>query len=94
MNKRFALGLFLFLLLVALAGLPLAAQEPYKLPPKNVMDILDAPPTPRAEVRRRLAFRASRRQHRPTRAAALGLEVGRDFRGGSPWASFLGSCWA
>ena len=26
------------------------AQEPYKLPPKNVLDILDAPPTPRVSL--------------------------------------------
>jgi len=50
MNKRFALCLSLFLLLPALAGLPLAAQDPYKLPPKNVMDILDAPPPPRVSL--------------------------------------------
>jgi dipeptidyl aminopeptidase/acylaminoacyl peptidase len=50
MNKRLALRLTLFLLLPALAALPLAAQEPYKLPPKNVMDILDAPPTPRVSL--------------------------------------------
>ena len=28
------------------------AQEPYKLPPKNVLDILDAPPTPRVSLNR------------------------------------------
>ena len=28
------------------------AQEPYKLPPKNVLDILDAPPTPRVSLSR------------------------------------------
>lgn len=34
-------------LILALALVPmLAAQEPYKLPPKEVVDIVDAPPTP------------------------------------------------
>jgi dipeptidyl aminopeptidase/acylaminoacyl peptidase len=36
-----------FLLAVLLAAAPfVSAQEPYKLPPKEVVDILDAPPTP------------------------------------------------
>jgi len=39
-----SLILFLFLLT------PLGAQEPYKLPPKEVVEILDAPPTPVAVV--------------------------------------------
>ncbi len=28
----------------------LAAQEPYKLPPKDIINILDAPPTPRVSM--------------------------------------------
>ena len=47
MNKAvrptFAWGLALVL---AASGAGLLAQEPYKLPPKEVIDILDAPPTP------------------------------------------------
>jgi len=35
----------LFILLVALVP-PVPAQEPYRLPPKEVIDIVDAPPTP------------------------------------------------
>ncbi len=50
MNRRLPLRLSLGLLLLALAGLHLAAQEPYKLPPKNVLDILNAPPTPRVTM--------------------------------------------
>ncbi len=38
------------LLILALAAPFLAAQEPYKLPPKNVLDILNAPPTPRVTM--------------------------------------------
>jgi dipeptidyl aminopeptidase/acylaminoacyl peptidase len=44
MNKRLIVGV------IALAGLlsrPGLAQEPYKLPPKDVVDIVTAPPTPR-----------------------------------------------
>jgi len=33
-----------------LAALPAAAQAPYKLPPKEVVDIVDAPPPPQAVV--------------------------------------------
>ena len=33
-----------------LAALPVAAQAPYKLPPKEVVDIVDAPPPPQAVV--------------------------------------------
>ena len=50
MDKRLPLRLSLSLFLLALAGLFLAAQEPYKLPPKNVLDILNAPPTPRVSM--------------------------------------------
>jgi dipeptidyl aminopeptidase/acylaminoacyl peptidase len=35
------------LILLCFAIRPSPAQEPYKLPPKEVIDILDAPPTPR-----------------------------------------------
>jgi len=38
------------LLALALAAPFLAAQEPYKLPPQNVQDILNAPPTPRVTL--------------------------------------------
>ncbi len=38
------------LLALALAAPFLAAQEPYKLPPQNVQDILNAPPTPRVSL--------------------------------------------
>ncbi len=33
-----------------LAALPAAAQAPYKLPPKEVVDVIDAPPPPQAVV--------------------------------------------
>lgn len=47
-SRRFPVPAFAALLAAAvLAALPLAGQEAYKLPPKNVLDILDAPPTPR-----------------------------------------------
>ncbi len=47
-SRRFRVPAFAALLAVAvLIALPLAGQEAYKLPPKNVLDILDAPPTPR-----------------------------------------------
>ncbi|NIO49576.1 MAG: prolyl oligopeptidase family serine peptidase [Candidatus Aminicenantes bacterium] len=35
---------------IFLSILPLSAQEPYKLPPKEVVDIVDAPPLPRAII--------------------------------------------
>ncbi len=38
------------LLALALAAPFLAAQEPYKVPPKNVLDILEAPPIPRMSL--------------------------------------------
>jgi uncharacterized membrane protein YeaQ/YmgE (transglycosylase-associated protein family) len=41
-----------------------------------------APTEKRCECDRRLAFRPSRGQHRPTLAAAAGLQDGRGFRGG------------
>ena len=47
MKKRLTIALLAFLLL---AGLPGLAQEPYKLPPKAVLDIVDAPPTPRVSM--------------------------------------------
>ena len=50
MSKRLALRLSLGLLVLALAAPFLAAQEPYKIPPKNVIDILNAPPTPRVSM--------------------------------------------
>ncbi|MGB7297034.1 MAG: prolyl oligopeptidase family serine peptidase [Candidatus Aminicenantales bacterium] len=34
------------LLVIVLAGIPSFGQEPYKRPPQEVIDILDAPPTP------------------------------------------------
>jgi len=49
--KRSRLSPMAALLAVAfLISLPLAGQEAYKLPPKNVLDILDAPPTPRVSL--------------------------------------------
>jgi len=39
-----------FLTLVFLTSLLLPAQEPYKLPPKEIINILDAPPPPRVFV--------------------------------------------
>ena len=50
MNRRLLFRMSLILLLPALAGLFLAAQEPYKIPPQNVLDILNAPPTPRVSM--------------------------------------------
>jgi dipeptidyl aminopeptidase/acylaminoacyl peptidase len=44
MKKRFIL---FFLAIAFLFHVTAIAQEPYKLPPKAVVDILDAPPTPR-----------------------------------------------
>ena len=43
------LPLFISILIPAAAALVpfLAAQEPYKTPPKEIVDILSAPPTPR-----------------------------------------------
>ncbi|HSD66285.1 MAG TPA: S9 family peptidase, partial [Vicinamibacteria bacterium] len=35
---------------VVLTALPAAAQEPYKLPPREVVDLVDAPPPPQAVV--------------------------------------------
>jgi len=40
----------LFVLLIFVFGLPAFGQEPYKLPPKAVVDILDAPPTPKVSM--------------------------------------------
>jgi dipeptidyl aminopeptidase/acylaminoacyl peptidase len=37
-------------LALALAALPTAAQAPYQLPPKEVVDLVDAPPPPQAVV--------------------------------------------
>jgi len=50
MTARPSVRLSLCLLILALAGGFLAAQEPYKLPPKDVLAILDAPPTPRVSM--------------------------------------------
>ncbi|MDD8027393.1 MAG: S9 family peptidase, partial [Acidobacteriota bacterium] len=50
MTKRLALRLSLGLIVLALAAAFGAAQEPYKLPPQNVQDILNAPPTPRVTL--------------------------------------------
>jgi dipeptidyl aminopeptidase/acylaminoacyl peptidase len=47
--KRAILSVWLCLALLSGA---LIAQEPYKIPPKNVLDILDAPPTPRVSLNR------------------------------------------
>ena len=41
-------ALFIFLMSVFLLSTALFAQEPYKLPPKEIVDIVDAPPPPRA----------------------------------------------
>jgi dipeptidyl aminopeptidase/acylaminoacyl peptidase len=40
--------LFVFLVAVAILAIFTSGQAPYKLPPKEVIDILDAPPFPRA----------------------------------------------
>ena len=45
MKKNFVVSFFI---LIFLSSLPLSAQEPYKLPLKEVIDIVDAPPPPRA----------------------------------------------
>ncbi|TKJ28608.1 prolyl oligopeptidase [bacterium (candidate division B38) B3_B38] len=42
--------LFTSLIIFSFLLTPLVAQEPYKLPPKEVVEIVDAPPTPMAEV--------------------------------------------
>ena len=42
--------LFTSIILLSLLLTPLGAQEPYKLPPREVVEILDAPPTPMAVV--------------------------------------------
>jgi len=47
MSKRSWIVLFAFVWVSVIGGL---AQEPYKLPPKQVIDILDAPPTPRVSM--------------------------------------------
>jgi dipeptidyl aminopeptidase/acylaminoacyl peptidase len=47
MKKRLIL-MILAVVLVSMA--PGLAQEPYKLPPKAVLDIIDAPPTPRVSM--------------------------------------------
>ncbi len=39
-----------FLIFVFVFSLTIFAQEPYKLPPKEVVDIVDAPPLPRASI--------------------------------------------
>jgi dipeptidyl aminopeptidase/acylaminoacyl peptidase len=44
------LTLIIIMAFVFLAGLPGLAQEPYKLPPKAVLDIIDAPLTPRVSM--------------------------------------------
>jgi dipeptidyl aminopeptidase/acylaminoacyl peptidase len=45
-NARYA---WILAIIIIQAGLA-AGQEPYKLPPKEVIDILDAPPTPRISM--------------------------------------------
>ncbi len=40
----------IFMIFAFVFSLTLFAQEPYKLPPKEVIDIVDAPPTPRAST--------------------------------------------
>src|SRR5512139_2383315 len=40
----------LLTLLVAISAGPAAAQAPYKVPPKEVVDLLDAPPPPQVVV--------------------------------------------
>ncbi|MFB0518707.1 MAG: TolB family protein, partial [Acidobacteriota bacterium] len=42
--------LFTSLILLSFLLTPLVAQQPYKLPPKEVVEIVDAPPTPMATV--------------------------------------------
>ncbi|MBC8358516.1 MAG: prolyl oligopeptidase family serine peptidase [Candidatus Aminicenantes bacterium] len=39
-----------FLIFIFLSSLTISAQEPYKLPPKEVLDIVDAPPSPRVSL--------------------------------------------
>jgi len=39
-----------FLIFIFLSSLTISAQEPYKLPPKEVLDIIDAPPPPRVSL--------------------------------------------
>ena len=47
MKKRFATARVVGFLAVLVAGaLPARAQEPYKVPPQAIVDVLDAPPTP------------------------------------------------
>jgi len=48
-SVRLSAGLLVFAL-AALAPAFLAAQEPYKLPPADIVKILDAPPTPRVSM--------------------------------------------
>ncbi len=50
MKKRLSVVLSVFLLLLAAAGSFVSAQEPYKTPPKEILDILNAPPTPRVTL--------------------------------------------
>ena len=47
--KKFSV-LLLALAAVLAAVAPLSAQEPYKLPPKAILDIIDAPQTPRVSM--------------------------------------------
>jgi len=49
MKKTIPVSFFVFIFaFIFLSTPPLSAQEPYKLPPKAVVDIVDAPPIPRA----------------------------------------------
>jgi dipeptidyl aminopeptidase/acylaminoacyl peptidase len=48
--RRLAASRHLLPVLLALLALPAAAQAPYKLPPKEVVDLVDAPPPPQAVV--------------------------------------------
>ncbi len=49
MKKTIPVSFLIFIFIfIFISSLPLSAQDPYKLPPKEVVDIVDAPPLPRA----------------------------------------------
>ncbi len=50
MKKRLYAFLSVCLILLAATAPSLSAQEPYKTPPKEILDILNAPPTPRVTM--------------------------------------------
>ncbi len=51
MKKNIPVSFLIFIFVfIFLSTLPLSAQEPYKLPPKDVVDIVDTLPSPRASV--------------------------------------------